>query len=81
MLAAQSNIWQTLFALALKPTLADARLAVQLTDVLRVWHFLQLLDKDLGNDLGEQRVRDIVLRAASVSRWGRRPAARAHHRW
>lgn len=65
-MAAQSDIWQSLFALALVGTPADAVLAVQLTDVLRVGHFLQLLASQRYQDLGQWRTRQLVLGAQPV---------------
>lgn len=50
---AQADVWQSLLALALAPAqLADAALTAQLTDVLRVGHFLRLLDGRPGSLAG-----------------------------
>ncbi|HYD80322.1 MAG TPA: hypothetical protein VEC06_10975 [Paucimonas sp.] len=63
---AQADVWQSLFALALAGQPDDARLAVQLTDVLRVGHFLQLLVAGRHDDLGEHAARRIVLGARPI---------------
>ncbi|MFZ3186531.1 MAG: hypothetical protein WA173_20600 [Pseudomonas sp.] len=63
--SAQVGIWQSLFALALSGTASDATLALQLIDVLRVGHFLTLLQQAVPL-LEAQRVRVLALAAITA---------------
>ncbi|SDS85918.1 hypothetical protein SAMN05216598_3029 [Pseudomonas asplenii] len=63
--SSQASVWQSLFVLALIGTPGNTSLATQLVDVLRVGHFLDLLQQGLPS-LQEQQLRNVALNAITA---------------